>query len=185
METSPSGRVLPLRGGDLLSPAVCLICRRPGMEVDETFADPQELFADPKITEDFFGSVYFCESCSLEIAAIFGAKSNREILQLEADLLMYKTISAEQADVIKELTDGLDGITRAYQRLRGDSSTDDSTVASSAVTEAEQDTHEGLSELTEQRADESPVVTESSNDEGPDDVNADASSDVDDFIRNL
>jgi hypothetical protein len=184
METDTSGRVLPIRGGNMMSPAVCLICRRSGSDVDETFADPSELFADPQITEDFFGSVYFCRGCALGLAAIFGAKSNEEVMQLEADLLMYKAISEEQAVTIKEAHDALTALRRVDERAAS-LLIDASSVVSPTVNDSEQSTQQGLSESTEQRADEGTVITESSNGEGPDDANESERDDVNEFLRNL
>ena len=185
MQTHTSGRVLPLRGGDLMAPAVCLICRRSGSDVDETFADPSELFADPQIHEDFFGSVYFCRGCSLEIAAVFGAQSNEEVAELvhERDTLLVENINLKT--ILKDTSDALvalrrvDGFTISPDFIGGPP------VGYRAIDEAEPDSQPGLPEPTEQRADESPVITESSNGEGPDDVNESEREDVDDFLRNL
>jgi hypothetical protein len=182
METTTSGRVLPIRGGDMLSPAFCGICRKPGTDVDETFADPNELFADPQIMEEFFGSLYFCRACSLSLAAIFGAKSNEEIAEIvkqRDDLLVDNAVKSA---TIQELESALESLSAIAIRR---TATDLSNVVGLTITEAEPDAQPGLPELTEQRTDESPEPTESSNGEGPDDANESASDDVNEWLRNL
>jgi hypothetical protein len=184
METTTSGRVLPIRGGDMLSPAFCGICRKPGTDVDETFADPNELFADPQIMEEFFGSLYFCRACSLSLAAIFGAKSNEEIAEIvkqRDDLLVDNAVKSA---TIQELQDAIGALTRVYDRSNPGTNIPRSVASFTGVT-TEPSPQQRLSEPTEQRTDESPEPTESSNGEGPDDTNEPASDDVDAFLRNL
>ncbi len=184
METTTSGRVLPIRGGDMLAPAFCGICRKPGSDVDEEFADPSELFADPQIMEEFFGSLYFCRACSLSLAAIFGAQSNEEVAELKREHQSLKETVITQAEIIEELGEALDALRRVDERI-GNVTALANSLASESVTQAEPDSQQGLSEPTEQRTDEGAVVTESSNGEGPDDPNEPASDDVDSWLRQL
>lgn len=179
METDTSGRVLPILGGNMMSPAFCIICRRPGSDVDELFADPQV------VLDDFIGNLYLCRSCALSIAAIFGAQSNEELVELVSQRDNLLVQCATQSAHIQELEQAVaslsnlavSGFSVPLTSVNGVSST---------VTEAEQNTYEGLPELTEQRTDESPEPTEPSTGERPDDANEPTSdSGLDDFLRNL
>jgi hypothetical protein len=169
MDSSPSGRVLPILGGNMLAPALCLICGKPGSNVEEEFADPSALFADPQIHEDFFGSVYFCKSCCFEIAAIFGAYSKDEIADISNqrdELLVEVLVKRSRIEELERIVDTL-----TVERLTDRGFTVDGSVSDTEVNSAEQSSHDGLSESVEQRADESPESTESDSSAEPAGIN--------------
>ena len=56
-----SGRVQPIEYGNLISPATCVLCNRIGR-------DRHEIFANLGIELEFYGGVYLCQDCCLEIA---------------------------------------------------------------------------------------------------------------------
>lgn len=56
-----SGRVQPIEFGNLISPATCVLCNRIGRE-------RHEIFANLGIELEFYGGVYLCQDCCLELA---------------------------------------------------------------------------------------------------------------------
>jgi hypothetical protein len=102
-----------------------------------------------------------------------------EIVKQRDDLLVDNAVKSA---TIQELESALESLSAIAIRR---TATDLSNVVGLTITEAEPDAQPGLPELTEQRTDESPEPTESSNGEGPDDTNEPASDDVDAFLRNL
>lgn len=83
----PSGKILPIRFGDMQHPAICFNCRRIGKNKDEIFADPQTYF-------EWEGSIYICEDCVTEFGSIFGmvTKSHNAHSLANRDALIRENI---------------------------------------------------------------------------------------------
>jgi len=56
-----SGRVQPIEYGNLINPGTCALCNRIGR-------DPHEIFADLGVELEYYGMMYLCQDCCLELA---------------------------------------------------------------------------------------------------------------------
>lgn len=70
-------------------------------------------FVDTGLDAEFWGRVYFCSNCALEIAAVFGFISPGDYADLEAELDYGKLElekMTEKADNFERILSGLDGL---------------------------------------------------------------------------
>lgn len=101
--SDPSGRVIPIEFGRMLSPAVCGVCRRTG-------TDNQEVFADPQVYEEFIGNLYICNSCGTAIVDIFGGIPREKyaaLLQQVQELLDNNVLLTSKNARLENLVDTL------------------------------------------------------------------------------
>lgn len=57
-----SGRLQPIRFGDMAQPGTCMLCNRIGHTNDE-------LFATFNVELEFYGIIYLCQECCAEVAS--------------------------------------------------------------------------------------------------------------------
>lgn len=100
----PSGRVIPITYGRMLSPAVCGVCRRTGH-------DNNEMFADPQVYEEYIGSFYVCINCATAIIDIFGGVDSatkerlaEDIRELSAENVLLTSKNARLETLVDALT---------------------------------------------------------------------------------
>jgi hypothetical protein len=122
----PSGRFRLLDASGLMSPAKCAVCGRgprTDLEEPEKFVDPvstEAEFVDGNFVFEFYGNVYFCKNCTLEMASLFGALQPEQARQLiEACALLLG--QRDQLTLEKqELEAAQDALMAQLLRLRGD-----------------------------------------------------------------
>ena len=103
MEYNPSGRVQRIGSGDLLPPGTCILC-------GTGFCD--DGFIDFGVNLEWFGQIYFCATCALEIGGSVGAYSSAEVNHING----LFNVAVEERNALKER---LDNAESELHTLRG------------------------------------------------------------------
>lgn len=95
----------------LTAPGICAIC---GSGQDENG------FVDTGLDFDFWGRLYFCPQCTIQLAAVFGFISPLDYADLEAEL-DFKKLELENAHerirLLEGIVDGVSGLNRLFNSV--------------------------------------------------------------------
>lgn len=83
-----SGRVQPIDAQYLAEPATCCMCARPPR-------DPREIFLNLGVELDFFGFLYLCSDCAVEIGESVGSVPHEQHIAVSS-------LAEEQDRIITE-----------------------------------------------------------------------------------
>ena len=124
--SDPSGRVKHIAAGNMMLPACCAMCGNVGNE---------DGYADPGIFIEWHGNIYFCPSCSFEIAALFGAVEGHRYAEVDAKLTDALILLVEQQAEIARLENNVDAYRNLFSPpdLSGNSIFPDGNVPDSAA----------------------------------------------------
>lgn len=92
-ENTPSDRVQLVGLGELLSPAVCMICRNGNCE---------EGYARLGVWYDYEGEQYICRTCTVQVAELFGCLVPEEAKHLQEQATL---LAADNATLKTDLED--------------------------------------------------------------------------------
>ena len=93
MEYNPSGRVQRIGTGQLLPPGTCILCGT---------GQCDDGFIDIGVNVEWFGQIYFCAICGLEIGGSVGAYSSAEVNHING----LFNVAVEERNALKERLDG-------------------------------------------------------------------------------
>lgn len=162
-----------------MTPASCTTCGKSASNSRETFADPQNYV-------EFFGNIYFCENCALELAAVFGAftKSEFDAVEQERDTLLAH--NAVLHSHVQKLERTIDGLSRSWLATRSIiSSTDTELPFDTTVIEQTESRDDRLPEsIPQDGAGQSTEPNQPSTDEGPTDPSR-SDPDFNRFLNNI
>lgn len=101
IRTGLSGRVQPIDAQYMAEPATCCMCSRPPF-------NPQEVFLNLGVELEFFGFLYLCPSCAVEIGESVSSVPYERHEELRNEYLVQSTIVVEQYQKINYLRGLLD-----------------------------------------------------------------------------
>ena len=121
-----SGRIQPIRYGDMAQPGTCLLCNRIGH-------NPDELFATLNVELEFYGIAYLCTDCCGEVAnfVLFKSPKDYESVQKKYAVLLtdWNILRAQLAEA--------KGLLDARINSAGSSEPDGDGTAGVSVSQAE------------------------------------------------
>lgn len=198
-----SGRFRLLHEAELASPAKCVICgglpstmkgenrfitgTSQAEELTTKFTDEGESYlVDGRLDFEFYGTVYFCKTCTLEMAALYGGVSAEQYEEL---IKKYDALFTEHNYVIercRELEGVRDSLSSELVRISGvgivGNNSPQPPVAETIAPTSNANLGEPISETT---SSESSTGNQSSNEfdflEGPDDISGPSSDGFLDF----
>lgn len=179
MKQDTSGRVLPIAAGNMMQPASCATCGK-------SAANSREKFADPQIYIEFFGNVYFCKQCALELAATFEAYTKEEFTAAAEQRDQLLVHNATLHSRVQELENTVDGLSRSWLSSRSLSSSSDIELDfdEGAITEAISTDGGRPKSATQDGTGQSTEPNQSGTDEGSTDTSR-TDPDFDHFIKRL
>lgn len=171
MEYNPSGRVQRIGNGALLPPGTCILCGT-GYNDDG--------FIDFGVNIEWFGQLYFCATCALEIGSAVGAYSSVEVKNLLNDLNASLDDYQGLKKRLEDVTGELDTLRSAFRIVSagdtGDSPDVNSSQGISRSDALSADTDRLIQESTYGRTGEDSEPTESGTGDGPhDDIGSERS----------
>jgi hypothetical protein len=112
---SPSGRFQLVKPHELVSPAKCVICgRNPNTDTQEEFltgtSEDRESFVDGNLVFEFYGTVYYCVTCTLEMAALFKAlnpEQTRQLIEAVTQLIAQRDDLSQRLQLAEASNDTL------------------------------------------------------------------------------
>lgn len=170
-ESDSSGRIKSIRFADIidLGRNKCGICGRAG--------EPDEIFANPGIYDEFVGSTYFCKDCCIELGMFFDAvpvEWHQTVVD-DNDLLMRTNIELRSS--VAKLEAIVDSLTVERLISRGIIADGTYVAANMAPTETPEQFVQPATADDPGPAQLKPDFVEPSTVSGPNDANEPASSD--------